>query len=97
MESTEITEKALARIIDYAQSDTGKGTILELSRRLSHRLGDTVHRQQVEKWLHPDLKKRVEPRLGIGILLMIEGARLLDGNPEKVTAFDLNRLIETKK
>jgi len=67
---------ALKPLIDFAQKN--RGTIITLADILSRRTGQTIFRQSVEKWLHPDAKKRMEPKLGIGLLLLEEGARVIE-------------------
>jgi len=44
----------------------GKKTLAEL---LSARTGQHIRRERVEEWLHPDPARRMQPRLGIGLLL----------------------------
>lgn len=48
-----------------------------MAARLSKRTRTTIQRQQVEAWLHPVTKKRVQPKLGVGLLLLEEGERAL--------------------
>ena len=38
--------------------------------------GRTFYRQEVALWIHPDPKKRAEPRLGAGLLLLFCGNKL---------------------
>lgn len=66
---------ALKPLIDFATKN--RGTIITLADILSKRTGQTIFRQSVEKWLHPKIKKRMEPKLGIGLLLIEEGAKLI--------------------
>lgn len=93
----ECSNRALAPLIKYAQSPQGKGTIQELSRRLTKLSGETVYRQQVQNWINPDKDKRVEPKLGIGLLLVAEGSRMIAGDQEGFAPLDLNAVVKVKK
>ncbi len=61
-------DQALAPAIQFAARN--RGTVAEVARKMSKRLGRPVHRQQVEAWLHEDKAKRREPGLGTGLLLI---------------------------
>lgn len=65
---------ALLFLIEHAQKN--RGTIIELADVLSARTGQKIYRQYVEKWLHPDAAVRVEPKLGVGLMLIEEGRKL---------------------
>ena len=41
-----------------------------LAARLTELTGTTQYRQNIGEWLHPDPDKRIEPRLGMGLLLL---------------------------
>jgi hypothetical protein len=58
---------ALAPLIAYAaQSRHG---VSDITARMNRLGGTQFVRQQVQQWVKSDPKKRVEPRLGVGILL----------------------------
>lgn len=65
---------ALKALIEYAQQNKGSRSAASTHNlvvdRLTELTGKKVHRQMVAEWLHPDAEKRVEPRLGIGLMLM---------------------------
>lgn len=67
----------LKPLIEYVHIYENRGTILELAKILSDKTGEKIYRQYVENWLHPDPEKRIEPKLGIGLLLIEEGNRLI--------------------
>jgi hypothetical protein len=64
-------EQVLGKWIKYAQgkfkSKFHHRVVLELDRLEpeSH-----IHRQQVQRWLHPDAEQRQEPGLGMGLMLV---------------------------
>jgi len=72
----DILEEALGFLIEHAKKN--RGTVAELARRMSKRLGRKVHRQTVECWLETDAKRRMIPSLPIGLLLIQEGSLMVD-------------------
>lgn len=40
-----------------------------LAERLSELTGQLIRRERVEEWLRPDPSRRIQPRLGIGLLM----------------------------
>lgn len=68
-------ERALRPLIKYRVKNPG--FVQMMAVRMTRRTGALVLRQQVEAWLHPDVRKRVEPKLGVGLLLMAEGTDAL--------------------
>ena len=74
---TTVADNALDFLIAYAESN--RGTITALTERLNRRTGQKIYRQQVESWLAPDPAQRTEPKLGVGLLLIHEGALLIFG------------------
>jgi hypothetical protein len=83
---------ALQFLIDHFQNNqvshgkTGRfnrpATTTALAEALSARTGKKIHRQMVEGWLNPDRDKAIEPKLGIGLLLIEEGKKLIEA-PKK--------------
>lgn len=67
---------ALSPLIKHAQAN--RGTIKALTERLEKVGGKPVNRVMVEGWLHPDPSRRVEPRLGAGLLLIAVGGEIMD-------------------
>lgn len=66
---------ALKSLIEYAQQNKGTRSATSTHNLVVKRLteltgGKKIHRQMVAEWLHPEAEKRVEPRLGIGLMLM---------------------------
>lgn len=55
------------------------GTKAELAERMTAVLGYKIHRQIAEGWVHPDPEKRVEPKLGQGLVLMHVAALMMKG------------------
>lgn len=78
-DTTAIANTALADLIDYANNEKNVGTKKALAESLSARLGYKVHRQLVEGWLNPDPEKRIEPKLGLGLVIMDEGEKIVTG------------------
>lgn len=73
----EASGHALAALIEYTQANVG--TVNRLAQAMTDRTGQKVYRQYVGLWLHPVPGKRVEPPLGMGLLLIQEGYRLSHG------------------
>lgn len=67
-----LSGQALQRLIKHVQNTRGETTAIV--NELTKLTGQTQYRQNVEEWLHPDPEKRVEPRLGVGLALLIVGA-----------------------
>lgn len=44
-----------------------------MAQEMSKRLGKKIHRQSMALWLHDNDKKRIEPRLGVGLILVEVG------------------------
>jgi hypothetical protein len=68
MNTEALAERALRPLTKYAAKN--RGTITLVADRLTKLNGSLVHRQLVEKWLHSDPKKRTQPLLGMGLMLM---------------------------
>lgn len=71
-------------LIVFCNKPENRGAIKELTARLSHRLGRKVHRQLTESWLHIDRSKRVEPKLGAGLVIYEEGEIMMSGKVRKI-------------
>lgn len=69
-----IADVALASLIKHTNEVVGSKA--ELTRRMSAALGYSVARQVVDGWVHPDPAKRVEPKLGLGLILLREAAKM---------------------
>lgn len=50
---------------------------VKIAQRMTTRSGEQFHRQEVAAWLHEDAAKRIEPRLGAGLLLLDVATKLL--------------------
>jgi len=75
LDTSNVASEVLDFLIDYAAST--RGAEIELAARLSKRIGKPVFRQQVQGWLNPDPKKRIEPKLGVGLLMISEGNQMI--------------------
>lgn len=64
----EEANEALSALIEAVNGDFGAKT--ELAQKISAETGQEVPRQRIQLWLHPDPEKRVEPMLGMGLLLL---------------------------
>ncbi len=57
-----------------ANNDGAKSAIVakmtELARKKAVNKAEMYHRQEINFWLHADPAKRIEPKLGIGLLLI---------------------------
>lgn len=75
MNTTHVSETALAPLIKYCNENPGAKS--ELALKMTEAVGYTIQRQVVEGWMHKDPEKRVEPKLGMGIVLMRVGGIML--------------------
>lgn len=75
MKTKRVSDEALQPLIDFVNSEPGRKA--ELTRRMADELGSPVHRQLVEGWVHPTPDKRVEPRMGLGIILLRVGGIMM--------------------
>jgi hypothetical protein len=91
----EASGHALAALIEYAQQNIG--TVKRIAEALTALTGQTVYRQYVGLWLHPVPGKRVEPPLGMGLLLIQEGYRLAKGRAFRFDILKALRKNETRK
>ena len=81
-----LASDALAPLIQFANAHPG--TFERIAQRLATETGTVQYRQNVEGWLHENPKLRVEPRLGMGLLLLSLWERgviqaLNNGTPKK--------------
>lgn len=88
LETKSVSDDALSFIIDYAQKN--RGTVSKLTERMSKAMGRECKRQMVEAWIHPDAERRVEPRLGIGLILIAESRGLINGGEVNPLGLVLN-------
>ena len=75
MDTTKVSEVALADLIDYCNKTPGAKS--ELALKMTEAVGYTIQRQVCEGWMHKDPTKRVEPKLGMGIVLLRVGGIML--------------------
>jgi hypothetical protein len=68
--TTKAANTALEPLIEFVREN--RGAIQELTDRLSKRTKKKWNRDNVERWLHRDPKKRVQPLLGVGLCLIRE-------------------------
>lgn len=73
--SSKVANEKLEPLIRYVHGR--RGAITEVVRRLSARTKKQWRRENAERWLHPDAKKRTQPLFGVGLLLMEIGQELL--------------------
>jgi hypothetical protein len=65
----QLASEALQHVINVCQKKKGAHT--EIANRLTALTGVRQYRQNVDGWLHPDPKLRVEPRLGMGLAILL--------------------------
>lgn len=75
MKTKAVSDTALQPLIDFVNAENGRKA--QLARLLGEAMGTEVHRQLVEGWVHPDPNKRVEPRMGLGIILLRVGGEMM--------------------
>jgi hypothetical protein len=64
----QLANESLEPLIRHAQQNPG--TVTTLAARIMELTGEKQYRQNVGAWLHPDAKLRIEPRFGMGLLLL---------------------------
>jgi hypothetical protein len=69
------SEQALAPLIKAYAADPAMAD--KLAEKLSDVTGLRFHRQEVGAWLNADPKKRVEPMMGAGLLLVKHGMEMI--------------------
>jgi len=78
----QLASEALTPLIRHAQRNPG--TVAKLATRLMELTGAKQYRQNVGDWLHADPELRIEPRFGMGLLLMrLWETELMDGEAKK--------------
>lgn len=60
----------LQPLIDWCASTTYVGGITEIQRRFHAITGEEKPRCEFMRWLNPDKKARVQPRFGVGLVLV---------------------------
>ena len=60
----------LQPVIDDVNGPDSYGAKSELTEDLENVTGEPVGRHKIERWLHPDPERRVQPGLGSGLLLV---------------------------
>jgi len=68
-------QAALGNLIKFAEKNPG--TVVAVTNLLTKKQGVKVHRQQVECWLHSNPEKRMQPRFGMGLLLVDAGDEVM--------------------
>lgn len=97
MSKTKLTEtskranKALLGVVTYCA--TNAGSYGEAVKWLTKRTGRTQFIQNVHQWLHPDPAKRVEPRFGMGLLLL----DFLESHATNRRVFKVPLIVKIKK
>lgn len=62
------------------------GFVANVAKKLSAKLGRTIHRQAMSRYLHHEKANRVEPLAGTGILLLsaaLEATKEMESKHEK--------------
>ena len=75
---------ALDPLVEFCNSNVGSK--IELAERMTDALGYKIHRQIAEGWTHSDPARRVEPKLGQGIVLMHVGNQMMKAHKKKVSS-----------
>lgn len=78
---TREVKAAIARVIKLRQ--TRRGVVEAVTARLAKLAKESQHRQEVGVWLHPDPARRIEPRLGKGLLLAEACREVLEAHRRK--------------
>jgi hypothetical protein len=74
----QLASEALEPLIRHAQKNPG--TVTKLATRIMEETGTKQYRQNVGDWLHADPELRIEPRFGMGLLLLrLWATELRDG------------------
>ena len=64
----EWSDRELQPLADYVRRN--RGSMAEVCRRLSNLSGVKQHPGNIRQWLFPDYCRRVEPRFGVGLMLL---------------------------
>lgn len=73
--TTKLAGERLMPLIKYVADN--RGSTAEVQRRLKLKSGKQWNRENVQRWLHPEAKKRTQPLFGVGLLLVEIGQELL--------------------
>lgn len=57
-----------------------RGVITEVAKQIKRRTGKKIRLGTVGSWLHPDPKRRQQPRFGVGLLLVEIGKEIMERN-----------------
>lgn len=68
IDTVKLAERTLAPVRRYVEATPGNSR--KLAEKVAKETGESVFRQNVEAWIHPDPEKRVQPRLGMGLALV---------------------------
>lgn len=77
MSSTNTWTEAIQPVIDHAQGN--HGFTKQLIDRVNARTGENTNRRNFVSWLHKDPGKRIEPKAGMGMVLLTEARALIGG------------------
>lgn len=92
IDTSNVANAALQFLIDHAAKT--RGAEIALAERMTKRTGQQVLRQQVQGWLNPDPEKRIEPKLGVGLMLILEGRAMIQGSAEgEARVLDLSEVL----
>lgn len=89
--------QALEMVIEWAKERGNKPALATLMTEVT---SDEIQRQMIGRWLHPDPKEREQPRLGMGLVLLLCAQSLMDQQPlrrNKTLEITLAELREPKK
>lgn len=75
LDTKAVANEALAPLIEHCNKTVGSKA--ELAKKMSEALDYNVHRQIAEGWVHADPAKRVEPKLGLGLVLLRIGGEMM--------------------
>jgi hypothetical protein len=72
--TVKIAEEKLLPIIRHFQKHGGTN---EFADRISKRVGKKFQRQYIEELIHPDREHRVQPRFGLGLVIVEVGNEMI--------------------
>lgn len=88
--ATQVAERALATAIEFARE---RGRIQAIADLLSEKTGESITRQMVSRWLHPEPEKRQQPSLGYGLLLLW-AVKHLEGDMQSMPANNVCVMVD---
>ena len=74
----EFGAKALEKLVKYGRRNTKIYQLI--ADEMTKRANAKFHRQEIAVWLHEDEERRIEPRLGAGLLLIDVGNKVAKKN-----------------